>query len=208
MNKTYIVLKKAISSELCKFIAKEMQIFHDMHILNDPKSGQEPGLTQSWSIYSIPPFEALALELQPLVEKTIGKRLYPTYSYGRIYRFNAELTPHLDRRSSEYTLSCCIRKGFGDWELAIEDCDTKEVSIVTLEQGDVMLYQGRKHKHWRVGPFKGLEQFQIFIQYVDADGDSKDLKWDTRPVLGLPFDYAQQYVKDELEEMMKGSKNV
>jgi hypothetical protein len=152
--------------------------------------------------------ETLSLYLQPLIEELVEKSLYPSYSYGRIYYPESELTRHFDRRSSEYTLSCCIHKDQEDWLLVIEDVNTGEITEVLLEKGDVLLYQGRVHAHWRPGKFNGQKQTQIFIQYVDANGDSKDLKWDTRPMLGLPWGFVQQYVKDEIEYVKEKSKNV
>ena len=37
------------------------------------------------------------------------------------------------------------------------------------------------------------------MQYVYADGQYKDLKYDTRPYLATPFALAQQHIKDEVK---------
>jgi hypothetical protein len=212
MNDTYKILKNVISQDLCNFVASEFKLIRDLTTRVDTNFGRtdakEVVLTDSYSVYCLICFEALSLHLQPLIEQAVGKTLYPSYTYGRIYANGAELKPHYDRRSSEYTLSCCISKDPKDWLLAIENSETKEVSEILLEQGDVLLYQGRIHQHWRTGPFNGQEQVQVFIQYVDTNGNSPDLKWDARPSLGLPFSYAGQQVHNEMNDIIKRSGNL
>ena len=55
---------------------------------------------------------------------------------------------------------------------------------------------------WREGPYQGDEQIQVFIQYVDKNGDSADLIYDGRPKLGLPFGYKSDFVKEELNDQL------
>jgi hypothetical protein len=45
------------------------------------------------------------------------------------------------------------------------------------------------------------KQIQAFLQYVNAEGDDAWLKWDTRPCLGLPFEYATDHVKSEISHI-------
>ena len=47
---------------------------------------------------------------------------------------------------------------------------------------------------------QGTDQIQAFIQYVDAYGDSADLKWDSKPAMCLPFEFTKDYVKAELNQ--------
>lgn len=197
MNDTYRILKNAISKDLCKFIKTEVKLIEDVINYRGLNNRVEKGHEESFSVYGLFCFEALSLHLQPLIEKELGKTLYPTYTYGRVYRTGANLRRHIDRRSSEYTLSCCIEKDSADWLLAVEDLDGN-ASEILLEQGDILLYKGSSNYHWRVGSFTGKEQLQIFVQYVDANGEYKDLKWDTRPLLGLPWQSASPAIVDEL----------
>ena len=117
-----------------------------------------------------------------------GDILIPTYSYCRIYRTGASLTEHLDRRSSEYTLSITLEDNDNDkWPLSVEMYN-HTVLETTLDVGDALLYSGRDQMHWRPGKYKGKEIVQAFIQYVDAEGDSTNFGWDGRPLLGMPFE--------------------
>jgi hypothetical protein len=204
MNKTCIVIKNLVSKEICEHISNELRLI-ELHINSqNPKLGLEDTVPESFNVYCSPATESLMVHIQPEIEKRTGKTLFPTYSYARIYKTGSKLDRHLDRRSSEFTVSCCLSKDPIDWPLVIEDIDTGEQFSENLNQGDILLYQGRKHFHWRDGNFKGAEQIQTFIQYVDVNGNSADLKWDTKPALGLPWSFISPALKQELE----GKKNV
>ena len=53
-----------------------------------------------------------------------------------------------------------------------------------LDVGDAMIYDGVRCEHWR-DEFKGDNQYQVFMHYVDAHGKYKDLKYDGRDKLGI-----------------------
>lgn len=192
----YIVLKQAVSLELCKFLSTEYSIlegiYHHMYQGSDPSDFCK----NSFARYAPLPFETLLIHLQPLIESTVKKRLYPTYSYARIYYKNSELEKHKDRKSSEITVSVCIEKDSSDWPLWIE-IDKNHPERIDLDVGDLVIYSGRKQLHWRE-PFNGEKQVQAFLQYVDSSGDSSYLKYDTRPALGLPFEWTSKSVQDEI----------
>lgn len=206
MTNNPILLKGAISNELCKFISTELKMFKEVVLTYDPTQGIEPNYPESFSAYSPIPIETLSLHLQPVIEKEVGKQLWPSYSYVRIYKPGAKLIRHIDRRSSEYTLSCCLSRDNVDWNLVIEMPDGSTVEH-TLQVGDVLLYKGRDSFHWRNGEYSGQEQIQAFIQYVSIDGNSPDLKWDSRDKLGLPFEFVKPCVKEEHQRMLKSSNN-
>ena len=90
----------------------------------------------------------------------------------------------------------CIEKDLVDWPLYIKT-DSEKIYEVNLDLGDIVIYSGRTHEHWRE-PFDGDKQIQAFLQYVNAEGDDAWLKWDTRPCLGLPFEYASQAIQSEI----------
>jgi hypothetical protein len=46
------------------------------------------------------------------------------------------------------------------------------------------MYKGHELPHWR-NPYHGNEQINAFMFYVRANGLRADLKYDTRPQLGL-----------------------
>jgi hypothetical protein len=56
------------------------------------------------------PLINLLEDLLPHFEKACGKRLYPTYSYARLYKPGEELKKHKDRPACE--ISATITLGF------------------------------------------------------------------------------------------------
>jgi hypothetical protein len=195
----YIVIRKAVSEELCKFLATEFNLIQDIYKAMYPGHDPADMCAKTFARYAPIPFETLSVTLKPVIEKAVNMRLHPTYSYGRIYYKNTELNKHKDRASSEVTVSVCIEKDLVDWPLCIKT-DSGKIYEVNLNLGDIVIYSGRKHEHWRE-PFDGDKQIQAFLQYVNAEGDDAWLKWDTRPCLGLPFEYATDHVKSEISHI-------
>jgi hypothetical protein len=201
------VIKNAVSLDICDFISAEFRMMDSCIDIMNPDAGKEQGMAESFSVYSPLFIETLSLLIQPQVEAAVNKTLYPSYSYGRIYRTGAVLHPHYDRRSSEYTVSVTLDKDDVDWLLCVKHEDDT-IERVLLEKGDMLIYPGNKLPHWRKGAFNGNEQIQAFIQYVDANGTNADLKWDGRPAMGLPWDSVSENVHIELEQMMMNSKQI
>jgi hypothetical protein len=146
-------------------------------------------------------FEALSVYLKPKIEEATGLKLHPVYSYARIYYTGSKLDPHIDRSSSEITVSVCIEKDPVDWPIFIRTPEDN-VYEVNLNMGDLVIYSGRRNEHWR-NVFEGTKQIQCFLMYVDANGSSAWMKWDTRPSLGLPFEYAGPEVREEMQKVLE-----
>ena len=193
-----ILLKNVVPPTICKFVSTEFKLLAEATNAIDPKMGYEPGFQDSFCAYCPQCLETLSVYLQSTVEKQLDKTLYPSYSYGRLYKPGSELNKHFDRRSSEYVISVCLQKGTEDWDLVVDTPDGPQSFL--MNEGDMVLYSGRKWAHWRDGPYKGTDQIQAFIQYVDAYGDSADLKWDSKPAMCLPFEFTKDYVKAELNQ--------
>ncbi len=199
MNTDIIIVRNAVPAEICKFTAIEYDIFEQGYKALYPNSNASDMCENSFARYAPLPFETLSVYLLPLIEKETNLKLLPTYSYARIYYTGSELSKHKDRQSSEITVSICIEKDEIDWPLYVETDSGKRYDI-NLNQGDLVIYSGRTHYHWR-DPFSGKRQVQAFLQYVDANGDSSWLKWDTRPALGLPFEFTNQEIQNEIKRI-------
>lgn len=192
----YIVIRNAVSKELCSFLATEFNLLQDIYKAMYPGYDPADMCAGTFARYAPLPFETLSVTLKPVIEQAVKMKLHPTYSYARIYYNKTELNKHKDRASSEVTVSICIEKDPVDWPLYIKTDSGQEYEI-NLELGDIVIYSGRTHEHWR-NPFKGTKQIQAFLQYVNAEGDDAWLKWDTRPCLGLPFEYTSQAIQSEI----------
>jgi len=123
----------------------------------------------------------------PMVEEIVGKKLLPTYTYARIYFNGAQLLPHTDRDECEHSVSLSLGGASNAlWPLWFKNED-KDPEYAAMYEGDAVVYQGNKVNHWR-DEFEGESQFQIFMHYVEAEGEHKDQLFDTRPYIGLPAD--------------------
>lgn len=198
MKQDYYIIKNAISKELAEFIALEFSMMETTARCLYPDADLSDLCKGTFARYSPLMMEALAVKLQPMIEETVGMKLFPTYSYARIYYQGTDLKPHFDRASSEVTITVCLQQD-SVWPLYVESSNGV-VHAINLEVGDIGIYCGRAHKHWRE-PLQEEKHIQAFLQYVDAEGDDAWLKWDTRMCLGLPFEYTSQAVRSELNQI-------
>ena len=214
-NLGFEIVKGALSKDICKLLAAEFRISRDLalfHSSQDPQfknpDSSNPAfpfgdkmIDESFSWYSPLCFEALSNTLvKDIVEKVIGEKLYPTYSYARIYYNGAELKKHTDRASSEYAVTCCIDTDpkFPIWSFFVEQYDGSILEIIQ-EPGDILIYKGNHIPHWR-NVYTGQEHINAFMFYVRANGPRAELKYDTRPFLGMS---PQSRILDSEEQLKK-----
>lgn len=145
-------------------------------------------------------FNKLLLDLLPRFEIASGKRLFPTYSFARLYVPGEKLALHVDRPSCE--ISATVTLGFDNevWPIYIGEPSNestefefedffknkvfcKNVSRVDMNIGDAMMYRGCEMYHWREEYTQGQWQAQVFLHYVDADGPNAEWKFDKRPTI-------------------------
>ena len=87
-----------------------------------------------------------------------------------------------DRPECEYSVTLSLG-GDSIWPISIKDYNGNNNSV-DLKEGDMMVYHGTELEHWR-DRFEGNLQYQVFMHYVDADGEYKDRGLDGRPNIGL-----------------------
>lgn len=182
--------RNAISIESAKILAIEFDIIRDYtYFVNkiDTSNLTRYGDRQScksFSYYSPTCFESLMVFMLPKIEDITNKKLYPSYSYGRIYYNGAELPKHKDRRSCEYSVTMTIDIDQTPWDIHFID-KGNVARTISLAVGDMCIYQGYELEHWRE-PYQGHKQLQAFLHYVEVEGNFSHYKYDTRSVLGLP----------------------
>ena len=198
-KKKYTVIKQAISKDLASFVAnyfmmqkqvydtcKNARYISPFENIIGHYEGQDEQIPHTYSQYSNIAMETLMLKCQPEMEKVTGLKLYPAYTYARIYKKGDELKRHKDRFSCE--ISTTMNLGGDDWPIYLEPSgETGKKGIkVDLKPGDMLVYSGCELEHWR-NKFKGKECIQAFLHYNNhKTPGAKDNMFDKRPHLGLP----------------------
>ena len=207
----YTIIRKAIDKDLAAFVAnyfamqkqvydtcRQARYISPYETLLGYYEGENEQIPNTYSCYSDIAMETLLLKCQPVMEKTTGLKLYPAYTYARIYKKGDELKRHKDRFSCE--ISTTMNLGGDDWPIYLEPDSTKggvkegigyvsdntKGIEVNLKPGDMLVYSGCELEHWRK-PFKGKECVQVFLHYNNRKTPgAKDNMFDKRPHLGLP----------------------
>jgi hypothetical protein len=177
----YTVVRSVISSELRDFIT-QYALFDEMQDFS-PDGYQVP---KAHSKYADPAMESLLLILQEKMEECTGLKLFPTYSFYRVYRGGDILSVHKDRPSCEISATLCFNYSYNDskyqWPIFIGE----EGTSVNLSPGDMLIYRGCDLPHWR-NQFEVDENtwhVQGFFHYVDKTGPYMDWKYDKRSTVG------------------------
>lgn len=165
-----IVVRNAVPIEVCNHIAATLLIKEFSGALVEDKHQ----VVGSNIAYGAPSCEALLLSLHSTMEKETGLKLIPTYSFARIYRQGDALAKHTDRPACEISATLTLwYTGINKW-LVYGDGEG-----VDLKAGDMLIYQGCDMEHWREPLDKGV-WVQLFLHYVNAEGEHKDQAFDGR----------------------------
>ena len=198
-KKKYTVIRQAISKDLASFVANyfmmQKQVYDTcrnaryispFENIIGHYEGKDEQIPNTYSQYSNIAMETLMLKCQPEMEKVTGLKLYPAYTYARIYKKGDVLKRHKDRFSCE--ISTTMNLGGDDWPIYLEPSGEvgKKGIKVDLKPGDMLVYSGCELEHWR-NKFKGEECIQAFLHYNNRKTPgAKDNMFDKRPHLGLP----------------------
>ena len=212
-KKKYTVIRQAISKDLAAFVANyfcmQKQVydtcrnaryfspFENIIGSYEPSENEGGQIPNTYAHYSNIAMETLLLKCQPGMEKATGLKLYPAYTYARIYKKGDELKRHKDRFSCE--ISTTMNLGGDDWPIYLDPTNTdippenepyKTIGNkgirVDLKPGDMLVYSGCELEHWRE-KFQGKECVQVFLHYNNRKTPgAKDNMFDRRQHLGLP----------------------
>ena len=196
-QKKFKVLRKAISSELIKFIynyflnkRKVAKFLFDKKFISPYTTywgiWTDAQVPNTYSHYADLVMETLLQELKGKMEKESGYKLFETYTYARIYKTGDTLHRHKDRYSCE--VSTTINLGGEEWPIYLDATGkTGQAGIkIILKPGDLLMYSGCDIEHWREA-FPGKNCGQVFLHYNAAKKkDAATNKYDKRPFLGLP----------------------
>lgn len=137
----------------------------------------------------------------PVIEQNVSKKLWPTYSYLRVYDKESMLKVHVDRPSCEYTVALClgadpIDKPYdifvgkedenSDYKYYDEDNNYKKLKInekFSMTPNNALIFKGTEDLHWREKCIHD-HYVTVFLHYVDQEGPYKEYKFDKRNMLG------------------------
>lgn len=139
----------------------------------------------------------------PVVEQNVGKKLFPTYSFFRIYDKGSDLKVHTDRDSCEFTVALCLGADPIDkpYDLFVgEKDDTSDYKYYnsnpkkwekfridhkfSMLPNNAIIFKGIEKIHWR--EYCEHDHFiTVFLHYVDQEGPYKEFKFDKRAAIGL-----------------------
>ena len=181
-EKGYVHLKDFLPLHTCQELTTELN-----RLVTENKTVNDPQCPLSQAVHGALSFDKLLETCIPYFEKASGLKLYPTYSYARLYNQQGEeLKNHRDRSSCE--ISATITLGFeGDvWPIYMgANEDKSNATEFKIEIGDAVMYRGCDIYHWRESYKEGKWQAQVFLHYVDQNGPHAEWKYDKRESLGL-----------------------
>lgn len=194
----FIIIKNAISTELAEFIYNyfilKRKVAHTLYTSNFLETNSsifgkwdDFQVPNTYSHYSDIVMETLLVKLHSKMEEQTELKLFMNYSYARLYLNGDELKKHKDRFACE--ISTTLRLGGDPWTIYLRTKEN-EAQGINLNIGDMLVYKGNELEHWRE-PFEGEQCGQVFLHYTDVNTkDAEKNKFDTRPHLGLPTEFA------------------
>mgnify|MGYP003649126177 FL=1 len=166
----YKLIKNFISKQEINLLKVYTEIKHRSNFSKFDFNQSGIGATK---FYGDPITESLMFKYKSKMEKVTGKKLLPTYSFWRMYTYNADLKKHKDRPSCEISATVNISNDGTKWPIFMDN------KPFNLEPGDAAIYLGCEIEHWRE-KFKGDYNAQVFLHYVDAFGKNTEYLMDKR----------------------------
>jgi hypothetical protein len=165
------------------FFSTYLRNYFTLRVKNDRLGGDEQA-PNSHCVYGDPAFDMVMAMSTEDIGRIVGKNLIPQYTYARIYKNGSDLKIHSDRPECQYSVTLSLGGDYEKpWPIWIKDY-AGNMNEVPLDEGDMVVYHGTELEHWRER-FEGNMQYQLFMHYVDSEGEFKDRIFDGRPNLGL-----------------------
>ena len=178
-QKGFEVVKEFIPT----YFSLYLRNYFTLRVQNDKLGGDEQA-PNSHCVYGDPAFDMVMAMSTQDIGKIVGKNLVPQYTYARIYKNGSVLERHSDRPECQYSVTLCLGGEYEkQWPIWINDYFGKSHEV-SLDVGDMVVYHGTELEHWR-DKFEGETQYQLFMHYVDTEGEFGNRMYDGRPNLGL-----------------------
>lgn len=181
-DKGYVHLQNFLDKTNCKQLTDELK-----RLVKENKTVKDEQCPLSEAVHGSEVFDKLLQDLTPHFEQASGLKLYPTYSYARLYTTQGEeLKNHRDRPACEISATLTLDFEGDVWPIYMGDNEDKSnATQIKMSIGDAVLYRGCDKYHWREPYTEGKWQAQVFLHYVDQNGPHAEWKYDKRESLGL-----------------------
>lgn len=182
----YLIVRNFIDIELCDILIDRLDKWYSSDLFLPPDR-QCPSSPSFYGIFN----DESALWLDR-IETLIGKKLFPTYTYSRIYQQGERLFPHIDRVECEYSFTLALKYDQSIWPIYLQT--SEGVKEVLLDRGDILIYKGTDSLHWR-DQLEGSNHYQGFFHYVDQAGPYADKKYDGRDSFASTQDALDELIR-------------
>jgi len=118
-------------------------------------------LFMRFAIHETPYLKQLHLQLTPLVEKALNRKLHPTYCFLSLYGEEGICPPHRDQSNCQWTLDLCIKQD-RPWNLFVED------SVFVMQENEALVYSGTDQIHWREKIHPKGHCYLVFFHFKEA----------------------------------------
>lgn len=185
--KGYALIRGLIPRDVARALMNRIKTDLGPGPLSPPPSEVAPILKRNaLEIYGnqYTPLQTFLWALTPTMEQVTGRSLIPTYSFFRIYREDDICRVHSDRPACEHSLSLTL--DYSDnapWPLEVgraamggstekidDDFGEEPMSVLSMEIGDAVAYQGVDYRHGRTIPNPNMWSAHLFLHWVDHDG--------------------------------------
>lgn len=178
----YVLVKNFLDADAVKVVSRYLENALRRYPENNQGGGGDTSSRISW--YADPLIEMILEDKISHVEEITGYKLFPSYSFTRVYQKGDELKPHIDRPACEISLTCHIATVGKPWPIWMQPPGGESVSY-TLEPGDACVYKGCEVKHWRSVATDTDINVQMMLHYVNQNGPNASYKLDRRPQISL-----------------------
>lgn len=182
-TKGYTIVRNFLDLQSIKTISLYLE--YSLKRYPENNQGGSPGDSSKISWYADPLIETVLLNSLPEMENITGYKLFPSYSYTRVYTKGDQLKPHTDRPSCEISVTCHVATVGKPWPIWMQ-APGSEPSEHYLEPGDACVYHGCEIKHWRKPATDTEVNVQFMLHYVNQNGPNAHYKFDQRPGVGAP----------------------
>ncbi len=203
MENRYLVLKNFVPKEVIEMAMDVWKTIEHQPHMHDAifeleediiYKSPEYSLFKSHGCHSSPMGVMMHNYLTKRLNEFLDLSLQETYVYSRKYDRGAYLTAHLDRPSCEVSSTLCLDYKSDDY---VSDDEGKQydhdyiqsisqsvpirkrkedpsMKCITLEVGDMLLYQGPNVIHWR-DTFVGDYTYHMFCHWINELGRIQDI---------------------------------